>query len=146
MNTILTYFVSLFVIVISVFTTLYIKSELERVLHEKTDTVPFHICNIVIILMASLLAHAVMAKYVIGTEFDVILQLVIHVCMILPIYILGHFGIEKYKSIYRKYMTTEHRKVVVLNEKYLKKKKRFTKLNNYNAISKEKQRKRYYHK
>lgn len=138
MNTILTYVVSLFVIVISIVTTLYIKSELERVLQEKTDVAPFHICNIVIILMASLLANVVMTKYVIRVEYNLILQLVIHLSMILPIYLLGHFGFKKYKSIYQKYLTTENRKVVILNEKYLKKKKWFTKLNNYNAASKEK--------
>ncbi|MBS4216670.1 hypothetical protein [Neobacillus rhizophilus] len=138
MNTVLTYVVSLFMIVISVFTTLYIKSELERVLHEKTDTVPFHICNIVIIIMASLLAHAVMTKYVMGNKIDLMLQIVIHMFMIFPIYILGNIAFEKYKTVYRKYLTTENRKVVVLNEKYLKKKKRFTKLNKYNAVSKEK--------
>lgn len=56
--------------------------------------------------MDSLLANAVMTKYFFGTEFDLILQLVIHRFMIIPIYILGHFVFEKYKSVYRKYNTT----------------------------------------
>src|SRR4051812_10252242 len=122
MYSVLTYFVSCFVIVISVFTTLFVKNELERLFREK-DVLPFHICNVIIILMVSMLANAVMTIYIIGNEFDWILRLVTLMFFILPIYILGHFAFEKYKSIYRKYIPTENSKVVVLNEKYLKKKK-----------------------
>lgn len=136
MYSFLTYFVSLFVIVISVFTTLFVKNELERLFREK-DVLPFHICNVVIILMVSMLAHAVMTKYIIGNEFNWILQFVILMFNILPIYISGHIAFEKYKKIYRKYIPTEDRKVVVLNEKYLKKKKHSSKLKNYNYLSKE---------
>ncbi|MFJ5624883.1 hypothetical protein ACIQD3_19680 [Peribacillus loiseleuriae] len=138
MYTVLSYFVSLFVIVISVFITLLFKNELERMFQEKKDMVPFHICNVLITLMVSFAAHAVMTIYIIGNEFNLILQLVILMLMILPIYILGHFAFEKYKSVYRKYITAENGKVIVLNEKYLKKKKWFSKFKNYNAISKEK--------
>lgn len=138
MYTVLSYFVSLFVIVISVFITLLFKNELERMFQEKKDMVPFHICNMLITLMVSFMAHAVMTIYIIGNEFNLILQLVILMFMILPIYILGHFAFEKYKSVYRKYITAENGKVIVLNEKYLKKKKWFSKFKNYNAISKEK--------
>lgn len=137
MYSVLTYFVSLFVIVISVFTTLFVKNELERLFREKKDVLPFHICNVVIILMVSMVAHAVMTIYIIGNEFDWILQLVINMFIILPIYILGHFAFEKYKSVYRRYIPTENRKVVILNEKYLKKKKQSSKFNNYNSFSKE---------
>jgi hypothetical protein len=136
MYSFLAYFFSLFVIVISVFTTLFVKNELERLFREK-DVLPFHICNVVIILMVSMLAHTVMTKYIIGNEFNWILQLVILFFIILPMYILGHFAFEKYKTIYRKYIPTEDRKVVVLNEKYLKKKKPSSKLKNYNSFSKE---------
>lgn len=136
MYSFLAYFVSLFVIVISVFTTLFVKNELERLFREK-DVLPFHICNVVIILMVSMLAHTVMTKYIMGNEFNWILQLVILLFIILPIYIFGHFAFEKYKTIYRKYIPTEDRKVVVLNEKYLKKKKTSSKLKNYNSFSKE---------
>jgi hypothetical protein len=87
--------------------------------------------------MVSMLAHTVMTKYIIGNEFNWILQLVILFFIILPMYILGHFAFEKYKTIYRKYIPTEDRKVVVLNEKYLKKKKPSSKLKNYNYFSKE---------
>ncbi|MGE8081245.1 hypothetical protein [Peribacillus loiseleuriae] len=138
MYAVLSYFVSLFVIVISVFITLLFKNELERMFQEKKDMLPFHICNVLITLMVSFAAHAVMTIYIIGNEFNLILQLVILMFMILPIYILGHFAFEKYKSVYRKYITAENGKVIVLNEKYLKKKKWFSKFKNYNAISKEK--------
>ncbi|WP_436372229.1 hypothetical protein [Cytobacillus sp. BC1816] len=58
--------------------------------------------------------------------------------IILPIYILGHLAFEKYKLVYQKYITAESGKVIVLNEKYLKKKKLPSKFKNYNAFSKEK--------
>ncbi|MFZ7947089.1 MULTISPECIES: hypothetical protein [Bacillaceae] len=138
MNIVLTYFVSLIVIVISVFITLVFKNELERMFGENKSVFPFHICNVVITLMVSFGAYAVMTRYIIGNEFDVILPVLILLCMILPVYTLGHFAFEKYKSVYRKYIPTENRKVVVLNEKYVKKKKPFSKFKNYNAISKEK--------
>jgi hypothetical protein len=88
--------------------------------------------------MVSLTAHAVMTVYIIGKEVNWILQLVILMVIILPIYILGHFAFEKYKSVYRKYTPVENGKVMVLNEKYIKKKKPFSKFKNYNAVSKEK--------
>lgn len=138
MYSVLTYFVSLFVIVISVFTTLFVKNELEQLFREKKGVLSFHICNVVIILMVSMVAHAVMTTYIMGNEFNWILQLGILMFMILPIYIIGHFAFEKYKSVYRKYIPTENRKVVVLNEKYLKKKKMTSKFKNYNSFSKEK--------
>ena len=137
MNSFLTYFVSLFVIVISVFTTLFVKNELEQLFREKKGVLSFHICNVVIILMVSMVAHAVMTTYIIGNEFNWILQLGILMFMILPIYTIGHFAVEKYSSVYRKYIPTENRKVVVLNEKYLKKKKMSSKFNRYNSFSKE---------
>ncbi|WP_264737664.1 hypothetical protein [Cytobacillus firmus] len=138
MYTVLTYFVSLFVIVISVFITLFIKNELERMFRDKNNMVPFHICNVLITLMVSFAAHAVMTIYIIGNEFDWILQFVILMFIILPIYILGHIAFEKYKLVYQKYITAESGKVIVLNEKYLKKKKWPSKFKNYNAFSKEK--------
>jgi amino acid transporter len=136
MYSVLAYFVTIFVIVISVFTTLFIKNELERLIREK-DVLPFHICNVIIVLMVSMLAHAVMTIYIIGNEFNWIPQLIILMCIIVPIYLLGHFAFEKYKLIYRKYIPTENRKVVILNEKYLKKKKLPSKFKDYNSLFKE---------
>lgn len=115
-----------------------IKTELEQLFREKNADVPFHICNVLITIMVSLTAHAVMTVYIIGKEVNWILQLVILMVIILPIYILGHFAFEKYKSLYRKYTPVENGKVMVLNEKYIKKKKPFSKFKNYNAVSKEK--------
>lgn len=138
MYTVLTYFVSLFVIVISVFITLFIKNELERMFRVINNMVPFHICNVLITLMVSFAAHAVMTIYIIGNELNWILQLVILMFIILPIYILGHFAFEKYKLVYQKYITAESGKVIVLNEKYLKKKKWPSKFKNYNDFSREK--------
>lgn len=136
MYTALTYVVSLIVIVVSVFVTLFIKNELEKIFREK-DVAAFHICNVVIILMVSVTAHAVMTIYIIENGFNLFLQLVIHLFMIIPIYFLGHQAFEKYNTVYQKYTLAENRKVIILNEKYVKKKKRFSKLKNYNAIFKE---------
>ncbi|GHH99665.1 hypothetical protein [Neobacillus kokaensis] len=138
MHTVLTYVVSLIVIIISVFITLCVKYELERLFREKKDVAPFHICNVVIILMVSFAAQAVMNNYFFGNEFKLLLPLVILMIMIIPIYVLGHFAFEKYKSVYRKYDTAENGKVLVLNERYVKKKKLPAKLKNYNAASKDK--------
>ncbi|MEH7346234.1 hypothetical protein V7122_20535 [Bacillus sp. JJ1532] len=87
--------------------------------------------------MAAFVVNAVMTIYFSGNGFNWMLQIVILLFMILPIYILGHLAFEKYKFVYRKYNTAENGKVIVLNEKYIKKKKPFSKLKNYNAISKE---------
>ena len=135
---VLTYLVTLIVIMITVFITLLFKNELERMFGEKKDVLAFHICNVIIILMASFGAFAVMTIYVAGNEFNYILEPFILLILLVPIYILGHLAFEKYKSVYRKYETTENKKVIVLNEKYVKKKKLPSKLRKYNSIFKEK--------
>ena len=133
----LSYFVSLIAIVISVFITLFFKNELEQMFEEKKAVVPFHICNVLIILMVSMAVYAVMTVYVFGHTFNFLLQLVIFIFIILPIYLFGNFVFEKYKSTYRKYRTTENKKVIVLNEKYLKRKRRLSKLKKYNSFFRE---------
>ena len=138
MKLVFTYFVTLIIIVLSVVITLFFKTELERMFKEKHEVLPFHICNVLIILMASLGAHATMSIYVMDVSFHLFLQIIIHLIMIMPIYLLGQRAFDKYRSIYRKYTVTEDEKVIVLNEKYLKKKKRFPKLEQYNAAAKEK--------
>lgn len=133
----LSYFVSLIAIVISVFITLFFKNELEQMFEEKKAVIPFHICNVLIILMVSIGVHAVMTVYILGHTFNFLLQLVIFIFIILPIYLFGNFAFAKYKSTYRKYRTTENKKVIVLNEKYLKRKKRFSKFKKYNSFFRE---------
>ncbi|MCM3569935.1 hypothetical protein [Neobacillus mesonae] len=137
MSTVITYLFTLFVMTISVFTTLLVKLELEQLFHEKKAVLPFHICNVVIVLMVSFAANAVMTTYIFEKELKLMIQLVILLCMILPTYILGNLAFEKYKSVYRKYDIAEDGKVLVLNEKYLKKKKLPPQLKNYNSLSKE---------
>ena len=133
----LSYFVSLIAIVISVFITLFFKNELEQMFEEKKAVFPFHICNVLIILIVSIGVYAVMTVYVSGHTFNFLQQLVIFIFIILPIYLIGNFAYEEYKSTYRKYMTTENKKVIILNEKYLKKKKRFSKFKKYNSFFRE---------
>jgi membrane-associated protease RseP (regulator of RpoE activity) len=81
--------------------------------------------------------YAVMTVFVFGHTFNFLLQLVIFILIILPIYLFGNFVFEKYKSTYRKYRTTENKKVIVLNEKYLKRKKRLSKFKKYNSFFRE---------
>jgi hypothetical protein len=133
----LSYFFSLIALVISVFITLFFKNELEQMFEEKKAVVPFHICNVLIILMVSMAVYAVMTVYVFGHTFNFLLQLVIFILIILPIYLFGNFVFEKYKLTYRKYRTTENKKVIVLNEKYLKRKRRLSKLKKYNSFFRE---------
>ncbi|GIN90065.1 hypothetical protein J22TS1_11160 [Siminovitchia terrae] len=132
----LAYFITFFVIVISVFVTLFFKYELEQMFREKKSVIAFHICNLIITFMVSVGAYAVMTVYLFGKSFKLFPITVILLFMILPIYILGHFAFEKYKFVYQKYRTTGNEKVVVLNEKYLKK-KRSAKFKQYNALAKE---------
>lgn len=86
--------------------------------------------------MASGGTYAVTTIYVMGDDFKLFPDAAIPLFIILPVYLLGHFAFEKYKSVYQKYRTTESEKVIVLNEKYLKK-KRSAKFKQYNAIAKE---------
>ncbi len=130
------YFIVLFVIVISVFVTLFFKYQLEQLFREKKSVIAFHICNLIITFMVSIGAYAVMTVYLLEKSFKLLPSTVILLLVILPIYILGHFAFEKYKFVYRKYSTTDDEKVIVLNEKYLKK-KRSAKFKQYNALAKE---------
>ncbi|RST76156.1 hypothetical protein D4T97_005060 [Siminovitchia acidinfaciens] len=137
----LTYLVTFFVIVISAFVTLFIKYELEQMFREKKDVPAFHICNLIIVLMVSVGAYAVMTLYVAGSDFKLFPNTAILLAVILPIYLIGHLAFEKYKSVYEKYRISEDEKVIVLNEKYLKK-KRSARFKEYNAMGKEDRTKR----
>lgn len=131
------FFISLIFTVISVFISLIFKNELERMFLRGKEFFPFHICNLLIILMVAFVSQAVMTRYVFEQPFHILRDTLILVAIILPVYISGHLAFEKYKFVYRKFSAAENGKVLVLNEKYLKKKKRFKNLKHYNAISKE---------
>lgn len=133
MLTVLTYFVSLVFIVISVFITLTFKNELERMFREEKEVFVFHIFNVLITLTVAFASQAVITIYVVGHKFHFIREVLILLAITLPIYILGHLAFEKYNTVYRKFAATENGKVLVLNEKYVKKKKWFRNLRHYNA-------------
>lgn len=133
MLTVLTYFVSLVFIVISVFITLTFKNELERMYREEKEVFVFHIFNVLITLTVAFASQAVITIYVVGHKFHFIREVLILLAITLPIYILGHLAFEKYNTVYRKFAATENGKVLVLNEKYVKKKKWFRNLRHYNA-------------
>lgn len=136
MVTVLTYFVSLVFIVISVFISLIFKNELEQMFREEKELFIFHIFNVIITLMVAFASQAVMKIYILGHKFHFIRDVFILIAIIIPVYIFGHLAFEKYKSVYRKYAATEQGKVLILNDKYLKKKKWFKNLKQYNAMSK----------
>ena len=93
---------------------------------KKKAVVPFHIFNLLIITMASIAVFMGLMVNVLGHHINILQQLTIFIFMILPIYFSGNLAYEQYKSSYRKYMITEDRKVIILNEKYLKRKNRLS--------------------
>ncbi|MCM3587570.1 hypothetical protein M3182_17680 [Mesobacillus maritimus] len=121
MYTVFTYLFSLIVIVISVLVTLHFKYELERMFREDKEVVAFHICNVIIVLMTAFIVHRVTTIYIFGNEFNWLLQIFVLLFMILPIYIIGHILYKKYRFNNRKYDISENGKVLIINEKYLRK-------------------------
>ncbi|MCM3671993.1 hypothetical protein M3181_24080 [Mesobacillus maritimus] len=121
MYTVFTYLFSLIVIVISVLVTLHFKYELERMFREDKEVVAFHICNVIIVLMTAFIVHRVTTIYIFGNEFNWLLQIFILLFMILPIYFIGHIYYKKYRFNNRKYDISENGKVLIINEKYLRK-------------------------
>ncbi|WP_231505577.1 hypothetical protein [Bacillus sp. EB01] len=135
--TIVAYFITLICIAVSILVTLFFKTELERMFSGGRQEFIFHVCNFIIIMMVGFTSQAVMTIYLLGQEFHYLQQTAALFFIVLALYIPGHLAFEKYKLIYRKYETAEDGKVLVLNEKYLKKKKRFQKLKHYNAWAEE---------
>ena len=123
----LSFFISLITIVLLVFITISFKYELEQMFEEKKVVVPLHICNLLIISIVSVAVFMGLMVNVLGHHINFLQQLTIFIFMILPIYFSGNLAFEQYKSPYCKYMITEDKKVIVLNEKYLKRKKRLSK-------------------
>ncbi len=136
MHTILTYAFTLIVTIISVFVTLLIKFELDQLFRDPKASIPFHICNVMITMMVAFSVNLVMTVYVFEDEFQVIQQLLILLTITLPVYFSGNILLKKYQAANRKYYTTADGKVYILNEKYLRKKKRFSKFKKYHAFSK----------
>ena len=130
----LSFFISLITIVLLVFITMFFKYELEQMFEEKKVVVPFHICNLLIISIVSMAVFVGLMVNVLGHHINFLQQLTIFIFMILPIYFSGNLAFEQYKSPYCKYMITEDKKVIILNEKYLKRKKRLSKFKNYNSF------------
>ena len=101
---------------------------------EKKAVVPFHICNLLIITIVSMAVFLGLMVNVLGHHINFLQQLTIFIFMILPIYFSGNLAFEQYKSPYCKYMITEDKKVIILNEKYLKRKNRLSKFKKYNSF------------
>ena len=127
MPTVIIFLLTLIVIVISVFITLVIKSELVKKVRDIKASMPF--------LAYSL--KFVMTVYVFKKEFHIIPQYFILLGIILPIYLFGNYLFKKHQWTYRKYSATEDGKIIILNEKYLQKRKTHSKYKNYNSKSKD---------
>lgn len=84
--------------------------------------IAFHICNILIILMVAFAARTVIWVYIFEHEFKIIGPIFILIMFVLPIYIGGHFLFQHYKFMNRKYMVAENGKILIINEKYLRRK------------------------
>jgi hypothetical protein len=130
----LSFFISLITIVLLVFITMFFKYELEQMFEGKKVVVPFHICNLLIISIVSVAVFMGLMVNVLGHHINFLQQLTIFIFMILPIYFSGNLAFEQYKSTYCKYMITEDKKVIILNEKYLKRKNRLSKFKKYNSF------------
>ncbi|SEN02497.1 hypothetical protein SAMN05192533_10886 [Mesobacillus persicus] len=120
MDTVLTYLFSLIAIMVAVLVTIHFKYELERMFRETKEVVAFHICNVMIVLMTAYIVHAVTTIYIFGKEFNYLLPIFILLLMILPTYIIGHNLYKKYRFMNRKYSVLENGKVLLINEKYLR--------------------------
>lgn len=150
LHILLTYVFSLLFVGFTVFFTKYFQAELQRTLREKENVLVFHICNVVIILMVSFTAHLVLGIYLFGNDTYLILQLVILFLLTLPMYLIGNRLFEQYQWKNRKYTPVDNEKVLVLNEKYLQKKRTFFEspsIKNYNSVfneGKPRKRKKYW--
>lgn len=122
MNPVLAYMVNVFMIVLSVFLSLYFSSERKRKFEEKKAIVVFHICNLLFILLPSSMFYVVMTINFIEDKDKIILQSVLLLFTTLAFYILGNIVIEHYKFMVRKYVKAENGKVLILNKEYLKRK------------------------
>lgn len=120
MFTVLPYLFSLIAILIAVLVTIHFKYELEKMFRENKEVAAFHNCNVIIVLMTAYIVHAVSTVYIFGNPFNWLLQIFILLFMILPIYIIGHIYYKKYRFINRKYSIAENGKVLVINERYLR--------------------------
>mgnify|MGYP001263488919 FL=1 len=137
MPTVIIFLLTLIVIVISVFITLVIKSELDKMFRDKKASIPFHICNVIATLILAYSLKFVMTVYVFKKEFHIIPQYFILLGIILPIYLFVNYLFKKHQWTYRKYSATEDGKIIILNEKYLQKRKTHSKYKNYNSKSKD---------
>lgn len=122
MNIILAYSVSIIFTMVSVFIALYYKYELERMFHRNKDMFIFHVFNILIILLTSLAAHGITALFIFPNNLNLIIQFIILIFFIFVIYGIGHFSFKTYKMKNRKYVQSEDGKILIINEKYLRKK------------------------
>lgn len=132
----LVYVVTFVVIVVSVFVSLFFKYMLEQLFNERKSVTVFHLCNLVIILWVSGGTYAVFTVFGLKEELTLVPAAAVFLAVIMPVYLLGHLAFETYKSIYFKYTTTEDEKLVVLNPKYLDKRKN-ARFREYNAAGRE---------
>lgn len=136
MHVILVNFLALLVIIISVFLTLIAKAELDKMFRDKKAEIPFHICNIIATVVLAYCIKFVMMVFVFKEAFHILLEYFILLGLTLPIYLFGNHVFIKYQLNNRKYETTDDGKIIILNEKYLQRKKPPGKMNRHSPRSK----------
>lgn len=91
-------------------------------LGKKKSALPIHIWNLLIILTVSFAAYNLIALDVVD-QLNLFRQLVIILCITLPIYLFTNLALKKHKLTQQKDATNETGKVIVLQE-YLETKNR----------------------
>lgn len=127
MYVILVNFLTLLVIIISVFVTLIAKAELDKMFRDKKAEIPFHICNVITIVVLAYCIRFVLFVFIFKESFHVLFEYFILLGITLPIYLFGNILFNKHQLNNRKYEAVKNGKVLVLNEKYLQKKRTLSK-------------------
>ena len=126
MHIILVHLLSLIVIMISVFLTLIAKSELDKMFRDKKAEIPFHVCNVITIVVLAYCIKFVLMVFIFEERFLVFFEYLILLGITLPIYLYGNHLYNRFQMNNRKYEAIENGKIIVLNEKYLQRKRQLT--------------------
>jgi hypothetical protein len=116
--------VSCFFGIISIFTSLAVKNELEKQINRKQRVFMFHLFNFLISNGVFTTTYIVFKGHV---DKKVFIKFYVHFFKVLPFFLLVYFLCHrlflKYLSYRQKYVVSPDRKVLFIKETYLRKKK-----------------------
>jgi hypothetical protein len=120
----LTIMISAFAGMISIITSLYIKSELERMINRRKNIFLLHIANVWIsniVTSSSYYIFSGMFSKVQGLKIikEFLYVYLISLEFLLPIYVIMCIFFEEWKKTQKKYTISEDKKVLYIKEKYL---------------------------